>query len=441
MSLVARLWKSEYVRSVAGTYGTRLVLLPLSLGASVLQARLLGPEGRGEVQLLTTTANIAVLYLGFGLATSIAFHVAAGKVSPSSLVAPLVRTLLATCAIMGTAILGLHAAGLSEHVIGTLPIGVSLPTLLGLFALLLTNAWLAAIAAARREFAFINRSSIAVVVVTTSCYALGIALGVPVSSTAYVAGVLVASELVRGALYAWRLLQVERGVPAQGLSVPLTAMISYSLLAYACDVVQFLTYRLDVWIVRYYRGDAELGQYALAVTLAEMVWLFAGALATVLFPHVPGMTKLAAIQLTLRVAAVSFAASTVIAGAGYALAVPLVPILFTEGFAPSVPMLGVLLLGSVPISVAKIVGNYIAGANALRLSLYSAVVGMVVCLSLDFLIIPARGALGAAAATSISYVVFTVVLTSLFVRHTGLAPVQLVRLAIGPRPGVDRDGG
>jgi O-antigen/teichoic acid export membrane protein len=243
----------------------------------------------------------------------------------------------------------------------------------------------------------------------------------------------IAIESLRAVLLAssvWRRsLAEEATIPH--VDSPLRLMIEYSLLAYACDAVHFLTYRLDVWVVRAYAGDAQLGHYDLAVRLAELVWLLAGAIAAVLFPSVANMEREDALRTVCRLGMFSVVASTVLALVGWALALVLLPRIFGSAFAPSTALLGVLLLGIVPTSGAKIIGNYLAGTGGMRFSLYSAIVGMIACVSLDFLLIPKRGALGAAIASALTYNIFTVTLFAFFKHSTQLSLPQILRYARG----------
>lgn len=424
-------------RSIASTYGTQLFVLPMSLGSSVLQARLLGPEGRGQLSLISATVGVAVLYLGLGLPSALTFHVASNKVSPSQLRRPLALFVMMSLAVLSLSLLALIVAGKSEVVLGGLPLTVTVPAVLGLFSLATHNGWMTAILLGKREFSVINRVTMLGVVVPVSSYAVGLALKpLPLTPAAFAFCVLFATDLLKAALLARRVwsLDAVASTPNQAVLAPLKMMVGYSLLAWACDAIQFLTYRVDVWLVRDARGDAELGHYTLAVTLAEMVWLLSSAMASVLFPHVPGLSRAAATHLTCRLAGFALVASTAIAAAGFGLSIPLLPVLFTSAFSPSVSLLGLLLLGVAPYSVAKIVGNSLAGSGAMRYSLYTAILGMVVCVSLDLLLIPRWGATGAAIATATAYLVFTTVIVSFFRRHAQVPWTTLLRYAITRLP-------
>ena len=66
-SYIKRFKKSDLVTKIGETFATRIVQLVLSLGTSVLLARALGPEGRGEFALAVTLCAVIVQIANLGL--------------------------------------------------------------------------------------------------------------------------------------------------------------------------------------------------------------------------------------------------------------------------------------------------------------------------------------------------------------------------------------
>jgi O-antigen/teichoic acid export membrane protein len=133
--------------------------------------------------------------------------------------------------------------------------------------------------------------------------------------------------------------------------------------------------------------------------------------------------------LSARASALAFVASAVVSAIGFGLAVPLIPALFSKAFAPAVPLLGILLVGIVPFSIAKVWGNYLAGVGAMRLSLAAAIVTMLLTVLLDFTLIPRHGAFGAAIATAAAYLAFTLTIMTLVRRQAAVSILDLLRYA------------
>ena len=191
------------------------------------------------------------------------------------------------------------------------------------------------------------------------------------------------------------------------------------MLVYTAEILQFLVYRFDMWVVDAYHGAAELGTYALAVTLAQLVWLVPVAIARVLFPYSAMPAAQGAAHTAVRAARVALLVSAVCGVAGWVLSVYLVVPIFGDGFDGAPQLIGILLLGIVPFSIAKVLGNYLAAVNAMKLNLVASALGLGLAIPLNLALVPALGAVGAAWATAASYALITIVLVVLFARHTG----------------------
>jgi O-antigen/teichoic acid export membrane protein len=419
--------QQQFLRNVVATYGTQLVLLPLSLTGTAMQARLVGPTGRGQVSLLLATVGISSLVLGLGLNSSIGFHLAAKKTSIAALKRSLPAFWLGIFAAFSALLVAFFLAGGERRLIGTLPTRGGTTALIVLFTLSLAGGWITAILTSHRQFGAVNRAALAAGVLQPAAYGTMLAFqvraagGIPMEA---VLTTMVFVEVTRTVLLFVAVSRIREEAPVQ--STPLMGMLRYSLFAYACDVVQFLTYRADVWIIQATRGDEELGRYGLAVSLAELALLAAASFATVLFPYVPTLSPAEAAKTTARVGVLTLGTTAVIAVLGLGLAVPLVPLLFSSAFEASVPLLGVLLIGVVPMSLSKIMGNYFAATGQLGVSLTAALAGMVTCLTGDLLLIPRYGALAAAGCTSVAYWVFTLVMLGFFFRRSPLSPQELL---------------
>jgi len=182
-------------------------------------------------------------------------------------------------------------------------------------------------------------------------------------------------------------------------------LIQFAFMAFMTNLIQFLSYKMDIWFVNYFHGKQLTGVYALGVSLAQMLWLLPSAIQSVLYAFISTHTdRQLSIQRTIKTTR-QIGVYAISAGiAGYLLSIYLVPILFGEEFRESVQCIGLLLLGVVPFCLSMAVSGYFAGTGRVRINLYSAILGFVVCLAADLLLIPGYGILGAAIASSISYI-------------------------------------
>jgi Na+-driven multidrug efflux pump len=125
---------------------------------------------------------------------------------------------------------------------------------------------------------------------------------------------------------------------------------------------------------------------------------------------------------------VALAVAAVCGVAGWIASELLTVSLFGEGVAGVPSLIGILLLGIVPFSVAKVIGNYLAGSNAVALNAVATIPTLIVAVALALLLIPGYGATGAAWATVVAYWLQTLLLIALFARKTAVPFSAVVRL-------------
>src|SRR4030095_13532204 len=70
----------------------------------------------------------------------------------------------------------------------------------------------------------------------------------------------------------------------------LKSALAFAIPCYAANAAQFLNYKLDVFVVGFFAGQASVGRYTLAVSLAQLLWLMSNSVASVLLPKVASST-------------------------------------------------------------------------------------------------------------------------------------------------------
>jgi O-antigen/teichoic acid export membrane protein len=99
---------------------------------------------------------------------------------------------------------------------------------------------------------------------------------------------------------------------------------------------------------------------------------------------------------------------------GYLLSNYLVVPLFGEAFQASIQCIAILLFGIVPFCLSMPISGYFVATGKVRINLYSAIIGFIICLVADLLLIPQYGIQGAAYASVISYLSTVVFLLAIF---------------------------
>lgn len=195
-------------------------------------------------------------------------------------------------------------------------------------------------------------------------------------------------------------------------------ILNFSFLAYLANLLQFLSYRMDFWFVKYYSGNIPLGIYSLSVNLAQMLWLLPQAVSTIFIAYsgqrdqslaITQTNVLSRISVNIIFCATVFLELTI----GY-----IIPLLYGTEFKDAVPLFQLLLIGIVPFSITTIIASYFAGKGNIRINLYCSLIGFVVCLVFDFILIPPYGNTGAAIATVLSYIISTLFIIIVYIQYT-----------------------
>ncbi len=210
----------------------------------------------------------------------------------------------------------------------------------------------------------------------------------------------------------------------------LRTLAGFGLRAQLSTVLQFFSYRLDLFIVNATAGLGSAGIYSVATLLAEAVWYIPNAVGLVLAPRVAatveGEDDDATAAICRATVLLSVAGAVVIA----ALAPLLVLILFGSAFLPAVVPLWVLLPGVVALGLDKPIASYQLGRGRPQISLYVALIATPITVAAYALLIPTFGIVGAAAGSTISYLATTAL--DVFFLHR-VSPLRLRNLVIPHR--------
>ena len=220
---------------------------------------------------------------------------------------------------------------------------------------------------------------------------------------------------VRGALVAWALangitalfaLAATKHVWAPFALDELVdlALARLALTMGAVQVVNLISYRIELFILDRYRGIGAVGIYSISMQAAEAIWLVAAAIATSVTAPAVREDEAGAQRLIARSALRGLAYTAIVAAVVGVAAPLLIPLLFGDDFRHAARPLVFLLPGIVAYSPVSILVVYLSVRRGRpRLSLAVAVVGLVVTAAASVVLIPRHGASGAALSSTIGY--------------------------------------
>jgi len=181
--------------------------------------------------------------------------------------------------------------------------------------------------------------------------------------------------------------------------------ISYGIKSYGYLLGNNSLTRVDMLIVSYLLGAEAAGVYSVAVYFAEVLLYFPSALTTVLLASVGGGHE------TPKEFYRTTSSLFLVAILGTALAIPvLVPVLFPPQYLAAILLSEIMLVGVYWLGMGTIGAFHVLGREILTVPLYATLAAVITEVSLDFILIPSIGLIGAAIADTLAYILFGIVI-------------------------------
>jgi len=206
----------------------------------------------------------------------------------------------------------------------------------------------------------------------------------------------------------------------------LSESLKYGLKAHIGNLITFLNYRIDVYLLGALAGTYAVGIYAVTVPITEAIWLVSNAASAVLFPLVAKLQENNTSNNVTPLICRWVLLATVLAALLVVVASDLViRLFFGSAFAESGRVLLWLLPGVVLWAIARVLCNDIAGRGRPEINLFISLGALAVNIIANLVLIPKFGVNGAAIASSISYSLLTVTVVLVYSR---LLHVKLSKL-------------
>ena len=398
---------------VVGLFGGQLFRLVIGVVNGVVLARLLGPAGKGDYALIILIPSTMMVLLQLGLPEAFAYYAARGQTIGIIRKTFALTVLLCSAAF---AVLFLILPVLQDAILH----GIELPLVLtGLLVLPL------ALHATFTTGVITGRQGVRWLVgvkVTTALVTLVLLIVILGGLGAAVFGALIVFVLTSSVQAVGMTIGARRvsdATPARK-SVSYRQLFSYGLPQYVGTLTTHFSYRIDTYLIAFMllAPSEPLGFYSMAVTLAEMVFIFPSAVQTIFFPHVAGSSRVDADRQVPQVSRitllVSMLAAVLVLCGGAALFRFVLP-----AFADSMAPLLVLLPAVVALSVGNVTAGYVTGIGRPGISSAIGVVAFVVNVVANVLLIPRLGIVGAASASLVSYTVSSLLMTAAAARFAG----------------------
>ena len=388
---------SVYVKNFIETVFTKFFVVIIGMATSIIIARILGPEGRGEYAVAITISGIGVQLGNLGLHSANTYYIAQNK----EIIAPIINNSIIV-SFLGGAIVSMIIYPFIiifdfMQITNTILLFLCLFSIpLGLAYLLLQNILLGI-----NEVQVYNKIEIEAKVFSIVLLLLLIIVNY-VNATSIFFITLLTSFI--GILLV--LLKLNKFVT---IKIKFSANIFmncyfYGIKSYVACLFSFLVLRADLLMVKHFLSLQEAGYYSIALNIGDMLFLFSTTLGTILFPKLSAMKNTREKYLFTHKNLRCFTPFIIALSLISVYTAPLmVEILFGLSYIPAVSAFILLVPGIAILSLNSIYMNFFASTGMPWVTIYSPLLALILNVFLNMKLIPILGVNGAAISSVISY--------------------------------------
>jgi O-antigen/teichoic acid export membrane protein len=408
--------RGRFVRDVAQVFGGQVVMTIIGVGTGVITARALGPHDRGLFQMLVLLPTMLANFAKLGIPQAAVYSVRRRGASASAVVS----NALWFAVVFGVLMALVCYAGrdwLLARVIKGAP-EVALLPMLALLPFVLLQVYLLGIVQALERFREYNIQQI----VPNVLALVGMAI-VLLWMRAGLIGAVLLQAAINVFVTGWLALRVHRLAPIRArFDAELgRGMLAFGGKSYLQTLAATLHLRIDQYMIGYLLDPTQVGLYAVAVNLTNLLLRAPDALGTVLFPRLAGTSDARAHAATAEVCRLTVALVALGALAFVVLGPLAIPLLFGERFRGAIAPMLVLLPGIVMMSLYLILSRNFTSRNRQQVNIVAAGLALGINVGSNLWLVPHWGIVGAALSSCLSYGVAALVLLVAFVRESGVS--------------------
>ena len=380
------------MKDVSVAFVTTGVIQGVNIITGLLAARLLLPEGRGELAAIILWAGIIAELGNLGLHDALLYRSATRSASPRSLFA-------ASMALIGALSVVLIAVGLvvvpmifeshsaEMRTIAIIFLCAYMPTY---FTSLFTSGMF------QGNLQMTVWNMLRVLVPTTYLAVIGILWLVFEAGVAEFAAAYITSQAVAAGVGLY--MVARRGWMAWKAELEVVrSLVVYGVKVHVGEVVYSLRQRLDQALISLWLPLSDLGLYAVALTVANGPLIMVYTLANVAFPKISQQPSIGGkVTVFGRYLRFSLAVAAALIIVLWGVVPWLLPLLFGKPFTPAVPITNILLLGTLPLAAKLMFQQALKAWDRSLVVSRAELVGLAIAVIAIFTLLPLFGLAGAA---------------------------------------------
>ena len=384
-------------RSVARTAGFNVAATAAAGIAGIILARKLGPTVRGEYAAITAWFAILQMVGAMGQPAALCYHVASDPSHAREYVATS-RVMMLTTGSLSLAA-GYLLAPVLAHGNPAETLGYRIAFAISIVAFVAASYTFALQARDLQQWNVVRLSQpLLALIAVVLLWRLG-------RLTLENALLVLAGSLLLQLGWSYRCCRRVGLAPGRAQARWIRPLASYGVAQIAAVTPAALNAQLDQLVLSQTVPAADLGRYAVAVSLSLLPIPLVSAIGNVAFPRLAAQRTVTG--ATYRVQQVAVSGSAVLAAA---ILLPLalsaywmVPLVFGAAYGGAVPLLWILTPGSVFLACGQVVGDLLRGRNRPIVVAWAQGLAAVFTVVLLLALLPLVGVAGAAIASTIAY--------------------------------------
>lgn len=362
--------------------------------AGLVIARSLGPDGRGQYAAVVAWFGIALIAGELGQPAALCYFVASDRSRGRDYVATSRRLMLTTGVV--AAAVGWCLAPLLAHGSGSVTDAYRVMFLTCVVSFVGASYVFALQARQISSWNMVRATQPAIYLIVVVAVAVFGRLTLMAAVLSLVISVVIQTL---ASYWLCRRVHLHAGAFDRQLTKPL---LGYGISQVAANAPTTVNSRLDQVLLAGTTSYANLGLYAVAVSVTSLGLPVVSAIGSVLFPRIAGgATSTRALERTALRASLTIAAAIL---AVLALLSPwLVPVMFGKDYAGAVRLIWILAIGGVFLAASQVAGDLLRGRGQPLMVALAQGVGAVITVGLLLSLLPVLGIEGAAIASSAAY--------------------------------------
>lgn len=398
-------------KNIISTFITNLSNVFISFISSIFLNRVLGVQGKGEFTIFLTSLGLLSTFFNFGIDLSLKYYVAKKEITPSqAIIISIFFSIIIGFFLFIFVFFKGNFIFYCQNFDGTYSLFVSF---LIVISILTSN--ISSILHGLQKFIYLNNFLILHSFITLTSYLILFFLkknnySIDSNVVIVIHSFLIIFNFFGIVFYYFKNNNFNYSNVNKRL---LIAIFSLGGLAFLGNFIQFLNYRVDVWIVESYLGVSKLGLYALAANLAQLLLIVPKSISHVIMPYLISKKDNSNRNIFILGKIVLFIC-LFISFFVSCLSENIILILYGEEFMDSSKALNILVFGISIFSICMIYGSALQSENYQNVNVLASALGLLTLIICDFYLLKENDIVGVALGASCSYAMTTIVVIVFF---------------------------